>query len=163
MLFAMAIIVVCLLVSTMFIILCLMIINYFLDGYSTRFPKIKFTQFQKFYSVNPDRWNLDSDYISCYTNKQNYICLRFGFVDYYRYKLWHRNIIKSEFKQKANEQMSEIVAAVKQDIAASEAKAKQMQEEFLNNLKYTYGDASYDDFMKLINGYKKLYEQCQKR
>ena len=59
--------------------------------------------------------------------------------------------------------MSEIVAAVKQDIAASEAKAKQMQEEFLNNLKYTYGDASYDDLMKLINGYKKLYEQCQKR
>lgn len=160
MLFAMAIIAVCLLVSTMFIILCLMLINYFLDGYSTRFPKIKFTQFQKFYSVNPDRWNLDSDYVSCYTNKQNCVCLRFGFVDYYRYKLWHRNIIKSEFKQKANKQMAEIIASVKQDIAESEAEAKRMQEEFLNTLKYTYENIPNDNLMELVN---KLYGRHYKR
>lgn len=160
MLFAMAVIAVCLLVSTMFIILCLMLINYFLDGYSTRFPKIKFTQFQKFYSVNHDRWNLDSDYVSCYTNKQNYVCLRFGFVDYYRYKLWHRNIIKNKFKQEANKQMAEIIVSVKQDIAESEAKAKQMQEEFLNTLKYTYKNIPEDDLMTLVN---KLYGQLYKR
>lgn len=163
MLFAMAIIVVCLLVSTMFIILCLMLINYFLDGYSTRFPKIKFTQFQKFYSVNPDRWNLDSDYVSCYTNKQNYICLRFGFVDYYRYKLWHRSIIKNEAKQKKSKEMDEVITAVKRDIAASEAKAKQMQEEFLNTLKYTYENIPDDDLMNLVEEYNKFYGRHCKR
>lgn len=160
MLFAMAIIAACLLMSTMIITLCLMLINYFLDGHLTRFPKIKFTQFQKFYSVNPNRWDLDKDYVSCHTNKQDWFGLRFGFVDYYRYKLWHRNIIKNKFNQEANKQMAEIIASVKQDIAESEAKAKQMQEEFLNTLKYTYKNIPEDYLMTLIN---KFYGQPYKR
>ena len=163
MLFTMPVIALSILVPTMLIILSIMLIFYFVDGCITNLPKIKFTQFQKFYSVNPNRWDLRDDYVACWTDEQHYVGLRFGFIDYYRYKSWHRSIIKNKFKQESNKQMAEIITAVKQDIAASEAKAKQMQEEFLNNLKYTYENASYDDLMKLINEYKELYEQCQKR
>ena len=163
MFFAMIVIAACLLVSTMFVVLFIMLVNYFLEGHLTSFPKIKFTQFQKFYSVNPDRWDLNSDYVSCYTNKQNCVCLRFGFVDYYRYKLWHRNIIKNKFNQEATKQMSEVIAAVKQDIAASEAKAKQMQDEFLNTLKYTYENIPDDYLMELVEKYNKFHGQLYRR
>ena len=147
------------LLSVMLIVLLGM---YFCDGYYLMEPKIKFTQFKNFYSVNPDRWIIQHGDVACFTGTKK-VDLRFGFIDYYRYKLWRRCIIKNKAKQRKAEEMDTVISAVKRDIAASEAKAKQMQEEFLNNLKYTYGDASYDDLMKLINGYKKLYEQCQKR
>ena len=163
MFFAIMVIAACLLVSTMFVVLFIMLVNYFLEGHLTSFQKIKFTQFQKFYSVNPNRWDLNNDYVSCYTNKQKCVCLRFGLVDYYRYKLWHRNIIKNKFKQEANKQMAEIIASVKQDIAESEAKAKRMQEEFLNTLKYTYENIPEDNLMNLVDEYKKLYGRLYKR
>ena len=164
MLFTMTVIALSILVPTMLIILSIMLIIYYVDGYITNLPKIKFTQFQKFYSVNPNRWDLRDDYVACWTDKQqHYVGLRFGFIDYYRYKSWHRSIIKNKFKQESNKQMAEIITAVKQDIAASEAKAKQMQEEFLNNLKHTYVNIPEDNLMELINEYKELYEQCQKR
>lgn len=49
--------------------------------------------------------------------------------------------------------MYKVIAAVKQDIAESEAKAKQMKEEFLNNVKYIHENVLHDDIMKLVKEY----------
>lgn len=147
------------LLSVMLIVLLGM---YFCDGYYLMEPKIKFTQFKNFYSVNPDRWRLQHGDVACITGAKR-IELRFGFIDYYRYKLWRRSIIKNEAKQKKSKEMDEVITAVKRDIAASEAKAKQMQEEFLNTLKYTYENIPDDDLMNLVEEYNKFYGRHCKR
>lgn len=143
--------------------LLILSVIYLVDGCITNLPKIKFTQFQKFYSVNPNRWDLRDDYVACWTDKQHYVGLGFGFIDYYRYKSWHGSIVNNKFKQESNKQMAEIISAVKQDIAASEAKAKQMQEEFLKTLKYTYENIPEDNLMNLVDEYNKLYGRPYRR
>ena len=147
------------LLSAMLIVLLGM---YFCDGYYLMEPKIKFTQFKNFYSVNPDRWIIQHGDVACITGTKK-VDLRFGFIDYYRYKLWRRSIIKNKAKQRKAEEMDTVISAVKRDIAASEAKAKQMQEEFLNTLKYTYDNIPNDDLMNLVEEYNKFYGRHCKR
>lgn len=144
--------------------ICVVTINYVVEGWLwSELPKIKFNQFKKFYVINSNRWGLGSGCVSCRTIQGEKVALRFGYLDYYRYELWHRNIIKNKFNQEATKQMSEVIAAVKQDVAASEAKAKQMQEEFLKTLKYTYENIPDDNLMELVEEYNKLYGQHYKR
>lgn len=93
------------LLSVMLIVLLGM---YFCDGYYLMEPKIKFTQFKNFYSVNPDRWRLQHGDVACITGIKR-IELRFGFIDYYRYKLWRRSIIKNEAKQKSQKRWMKLL------------------------------------------------------
>lgn len=144
-------------------LLCALLFVYFVDGYYTHESKIKFTQFKNFYSVNPDRWRLQSSDVACLTGTITTVELRFGFIDYYRYKLWRRGIIKNKAKQRKVKEMDEVITAVKRDIAASEAKAKRMQEEFLNTLKYTYKNIPEDNLMDLMKLVKEYNEQLPKR
>ena len=64
-----------------------------------KYPKIKFKSFKKFYAVNPSRWKLEDKYVMCiwdnrYSNEykkygyyeNDYIRLRFGFLETYWYK-----------------------------------------------------------------------------
>lgn len=147
------------------LLLCALLFVYFVDGYIdyTNESKIKFTQFKNFYSVNPDRWRLQSSDVACLVGTITKVELRFGFIDYYRYKLWRKGIIKNKAKQRKAKEMDEVITAVKRDIAASEAKAKQMQEEFLNTLKYTYDNIPDDDLMNLAEEYNKFYGRHCKR
>lgn len=144
------------------VMLIVLLSVYFTDGYYSREPKIKFTQFKNFYSVNPDRWRIQHGDVACLTGTKK-VELRFGFIDYYRYKLWRRSIIKNKAEQEKSKEMDEVITAVKRDIAASEAKAKQMQEEFLNTLKYTYENIPDDDLMNLVEEYNKFYGRHCKR
>lgn len=84
------------------LIMLILLVFYWLDGYFPMFPKIKFIRFENFYSVNPDRWNLYSSSIGCCTGT-TIVRLGFGFIDYYRYKLWRRNIIENKTKQENSE------------------------------------------------------------
>lgn len=117
----------------------IMLINYFIDGYLIECPKIKFNNIKNFYSVNPRRWGLQSDYVICYTYGygRDDINLRFGFIDYYRYKLWHKNIIKHKNEQENSKKMAEVIALVKDDIANAErtvAKQQKYQYDLLQEI-----------------------------
>lgn len=100
-------------------------------------PKIKFKSFKNFYELNPDRWRLCDGYIACKTDTEkirttcidHYDDLQFGFIDFYRYKYWKHCIDKRKQERYNTQITSKMIAAVKQDIAASEEKANKYQNE----------------------------------
>ena len=85
---------------------------------------IKFNSFVSFYNINPNRWSLNDDSVDfvkerhfCYSN---YIYYKFYLIDFYRYKHWHKKIIKQEKLQKEMNNMNEMIRIVKSDLAKFE-------------------------------------------
>lgn len=106
-------------------------------------PKIKFKSFKNFYELNPDRWRLHDDTVGCkidFKSMGNFnICINddkfhFGFIDFYRYKLWKNNLDKRKENKRKAQITASMVAAVKQDIASNEQKAQQYQDEAVQTL-----------------------------
>lgn len=52
--------------------------------------KITFKEFKEGYSLNPNRWKLYDEWVFCIDGFHIY-SFYFGFIDYYRYKLWLRS------------------------------------------------------------------------
>lgn len=100
-------------------------------------PKIKFKSFVKFYDVNPNRWNLYDEYIECRIDDKswNYSVERFsfGFIDFWRYKLWHKMQKRAERNKQHAESTSRMIAAVRRDIDKQNETAKHKQDEALAN------------------------------
>ena len=86
---------------------------------------IKFSSFISFYNINPDRWSLNNDSVDFIKEKHfcysNYIYYKFHLIDFYRYKHWHKKIIKQEKLQKEMNNMNEMIRIVKSDLAKFEA------------------------------------------
>ena len=106
-------------------------------------PKIKFKSFKNFYELNPDRWRLHDDTVGCkidFKSMGNFnICINddkfhFGFIDFYRYKLWKNNLDKRKENKRKAQITARMVAAVKQDIETNEKKAQQYQDEAVQTL-----------------------------
>ena len=106
-------------------------------------PKIKFKSFKNFYELNPDRWRLHDDTVVCkidFKSIRNFnICINddkfhFGFIDFYRYKLWKNNLGKRKENKLKAQITARMIAAVKQDIAASEQQANKYQDEAVQTL-----------------------------
>lgn len=115
-----------------FIALCVVIIFMIIHWreYVGDDPKIKFSSFKKFYAVNPDRWTLNNCYVSCYRHDTvGSILTHFGFIDFYRYKLWRKQMAKRDLDKKRAKDMAVIIASVKRDIANTERIAKQKYEQ----------------------------------
>lgn len=89
--------------------------------------RIKFSAFKKFYALNPDRWDLTDSYVICRSKQDSWIyrdSFSFGFIDFYRYKLWYYKDEKDcEEKQKAKE-LARMIVAVKKDIENAELTAQ---------------------------------------
>ena len=94
-------------------------------------PRIKFRDFKTFYALNPDRWYLEDDNIKCCTNGL-YDIFYFGLIDYYRYKLWKRNIEKRKINKTNMEITARMLEAVKEDIKKTEAKANRHIKDFID-------------------------------
>ena len=70
---------------------------------------IEFNEFLRYYEVNPDRWELDTAYISyhCWNvNNRGYgfsrtYIFRFGFIDYIKYRIWLFQINRQKKKEAA--------------------------------------------------------------
>ena len=96
-------------------------------------PKIKFKSFKNFYELNPDRWILHDDCVGCKSERfyTSFVADRFhfGFVDFYRYKLWMHSLERQKENKRKAQITARMVAAVKQDIEANEKKAKKYQNE----------------------------------
>ena len=66
---------------------------------SGKHPRIKFEDFKKFYALNHNRWYIYDARVECripWTNawsgsNESFV---FNFVDYYKDKLWYRNLNK---------------------------------------------------------------------
>ena len=86
---------------------------------------IMFNSFISFYNINPDRWSLNDDSIDFIKERHfgcsYYIYYKFHLIDFYRYKHWHRKIIKQEKLQKEINNMNEMIRIVKSDLAKFEA------------------------------------------
>lgn len=88
-------------------------------------PKIKFSSFKKFYAINQYRWNLHDDGVSCrIDNPFGTISTHFGFIDFYRYKLWRRSLDKRDRCKEHAKDLAVIIANVKKDIANTERVAE---------------------------------------
>lgn len=100
---------------------------------------IKFNSFVSFYNINPDRWSLNDDSVDfvrerhfCYSN---YIYYKFYLIDFYRYKHWHKKLIKQEKLQKEINNMNEMIRIVKSDLTKFEAENQCQIERATNNIK----------------------------
>lgn len=110
-------------------------------------PKIKFEAFKKFYSINPDRWNLEDGYVACkiendrkqrpygglfYDYKKEGFC--FGFFDWLKYTDFCRELETKKQDTKHMKATSEMIRMVKKDIENMEALAQQQKKQAAENL-----------------------------
>ena len=122
----------------------------FVSDWATESPdiaKIKFKAFERFYSINPDRWELEDGCVICriYNDKEkqygglfhNYTkeWFRFGFMDYQKYKKFKRKIERNKFKEKNMQITSRMLKAVREDIENMESLAQKQQSEAMDNIR----------------------------
>lgn len=115
------------------IVLLILIINWGSES-PLNTPKLKFSSFKKFYALNPDRWDLNDDYVACKCYKDSSWTrttkdyFHFGIIDFYRYKLWNKRRDKEHEKKSQAQSVARMIAAVKQDIATAENTAQKQYE-----------------------------------
>ena len=109
------------------VILLFMLLNWLIDQPDNAIY-IKFNSFISFYNINPDRWRLNDDSVDFVKEKfycySDYIYYKFHFIDFYRYKHWHKKLIKQKKLQKEMNDMNEMIRIVKSDIAKLEAESQ---------------------------------------
>ena len=115
------------LICGVFVILFFMWINWLIDQPNNAIY-IKFNSFVSFYNINPDRWRLDDDSVDFVKERfycsSDYIYYKFHFIDFYRYKHWHKKLIKQKRLQKEIHNMNEMIRIINSDIAKLEAESQ---------------------------------------
>ena len=123
-------------------ILFIVSIVIYYDATDKKYQKIKFKSFRSFYDINKSRWTLfDTNYNNYYCNKvecgtestyygyRDNVIMRFGFIDYYRYILWRKSLIKIKKKKENKKDIEKVLNAVKQDIdKMNEQSRKEIEE-----------------------------------
>ena len=80
--------------------------------------KISFKRFKNFYDINPNSWSLYDDKV-CKKLKNSYFDLVFYFKHYrdlWKYRFFHRNIIKEKKRIKEIEELNKLIESVKEDL-----------------------------------------------
>ena len=100
---------------------------------------IPFKAFEKFYTINPNRWKLDTYNVTCIIDDSNWWCPQeqifwYKFNDYQKYKKFLKKINKNKVEHKNMVATAEMLNAVKQDIANMESLAQQQKKQALDNL-----------------------------
>lgn len=143
-------------VASVFIVGLFLIINAFENTHG--YPKIDFKSFQKFYALNPDRWNCKPNYVICHTDDRvwAYENFDFGVRDYYKYRFWLIKQVRKKTEDAHNSSKQRMMDAVKQDIANSEAEAKKAQAKLMEELRKQCNESedTLFDLMKLVEEYK---------
>ena len=100
---------------------------------------IKFSSFISFYNINPDRWSLNNDSVDFVIERHfchsNYIYYKFHLIDFYRYKHWHKKIIKQEKLQEEMNNMNEMIRIVKSDLAKFEEENQAKMQSAAENIR----------------------------
>ena len=124
----MKIIIECILAVTVFIILFVPLLRVFviiLDMTSAvdrdQYLQLKFSQFKKFYAINPSSYKLH-DYVA----SKGCICvIKFNFIDTLRYIHFKKQIEKNKANARMNNRMKEYLCAVQDDIDEMNEKAQE--------------------------------------
>lgn len=80
--------------------------------------KIDFDSVQKFYPINPHKWQLDEGYVMYNYTTQ----FRFNFIDYWRYRSWLKRQRKYKAMEAQNDALAAVIKDVKEDISKYKAK-----------------------------------------
>ena len=109
----------CILAVTVFIILFVPLLRVFviiLDMTSAvdrdQYLQLKFSQFKKFYAINPSSYKLH-DYVA---SKGGICVIKFNFIDTLRYIHFKEQIEKNRANARMNNRMKEYLCAVQHDI-----------------------------------------------
>lgn len=102
---------------------------------------IPFKAFEKFYTINPNRWELDIYNVTCIIDDSNWWCPQkqifwFKFNDYQKYKKFLKKINKNKAEYINMKATAEMLNAVKQDIANMESLAQQQKKQAVDNLEF---------------------------
>lgn len=111
------------------------------------YPQLKFKSFEKFYDLNPDRWDLYDHHVRCKITKKEYSSFYgyerasttyeyfcFGYFDTFRYKHWFKCQNKKDKESQHFESKSKMLLMVKQDIADLEKRAEHEKDSALDIL-----------------------------
>jgi len=112
----------CILLVAILVGFSILVVFYF-DENSSENPRIKFEEFQKWYSIAPEKW----DTSSCYVEKKikGYgLCSRvkvsFSFFDWVQYLLWYKANEKTEENRKRDIVRELVLKSVQEDIDNSQ-------------------------------------------
>lgn len=101
---------------------------YWLDNRPKYAIYIKFKTFMSFYNVSPGRWKLNDNSVSfvkaIWAYGESHIGYKFHFLDFYKYKLWHRQLIKQEKIKEEVKEMLEMTRIIREDANKLEEKSK---------------------------------------
>ena len=124
----MKIIIECILAVTIFIILFVPLLRVFviiLDMTSAvdrdQYLQLKFSQFKKFYAINPSSYKLH-DYVA---SKGGICVIKFNFIDTLRYIHFKKQIEKNKANARMDNRMKEYLCAVQHDIDELNQKAQE--------------------------------------
>lgn len=122
-------------------------------------PKIKFEEFKKFYDINNSRWKLDTTYVRCKINGEyNHVDFRFGFIDFYKYLWWQKQLDKQNKSKSHMEATARMLDAVKKDIENAKSTAQKERDKAIKDLAsiLTNVDLKNADRYKIANIIKTL-------
>ena len=124
----MKIVIECILAVTVFIILFVPLLRVFviiLDMTSAvdrdQYLQLKFSQFKKFYAINPSSYKLH-DYVA---SKGGICVIKFNFIDTLRYIHFKKQIEKNKANAHMDNRMKEYLCAVQHDIDELNQKAQE--------------------------------------
>lgn len=110
------------LIATLLVTLGILFLNWLFERSNVK-NVIKFKSFKSFYNINPGRWELKNNYVefkrpnySYYFSDYKTYYFGFGFIDYYKYKLWKHSLKKQREQIKSCKEMQEVLNIVKADI-----------------------------------------------
>ena len=89
---------------------------------SSHSQKITFDNFKNLYIINPDRWELDNNFVSFvkpydgFLRWKETIMFQFNMIDYYRYRHWKHTLEKQKQKEKECKQLQEVITILKSDL-----------------------------------------------
>lgn len=109
--------------------------------------RIKFNDFINLYVINPDRWELDNNFVSfvkpCdgFLRWKETIMFQFSIIDYYRYRHWKRTLEKQKQKEKECKQLQEVITILKSDLKKFEEKnTERMNKASQDTINFVRGD-----------------------
>lgn len=95
---------------------------------------IKFKRFKNLYAVSPKRWTLFDSKVWFKTEPYGSVTFKFKFIDYYRYQYWHGTREKQKRQKRECDELQAVIATVKSDLAAFEAKNEARINKAANNI-----------------------------
>ena len=92
---------------------------------------LKFSDFKKYYALNPGRYKFYMNPLRVYVNVN---VIGFALVDYIQFCFWHKYLKKMKREKECNDNLEWYLQSVQEDIRKVRAESQRMQETAFNDL-----------------------------